>query len=232
MDIKTFKDFKSLAEEFVEICMQVNMEKGDADIALSGGSAIELYKELAKNKEFFTEELTLWQVDERFVPLKHEHSNAGKILNAFGKYESILNFNYFDTEIIENPATEAEKLRAINLATNGYEQSLVEYNEDFELTILGIGPDGHIASLFPHSSALDEETRLVANTQTEEFDVKDRLTITYPMILRSKQILVVIQGESKKNLVDKIREDKIDFHKFPANKLNEHSNVTLLFGEW
>lgn len=237
MEYKNFKNFEDFSKEF-ENYFDAAMKNPDANVALSGGSVVELYKDVAEARDWstFVDNQILWETDERFVPYESEHSNAKKIFEAFGRYASILNFAYFDTKL--DVETEAEDLmlkeniqneKKINLVLNEYEMMLTEQNVHFDLCVLGVGPDGHIGSLFPNTPALDEKARLVAHTQTAIFDIKDRFTVTYPQILKSKQILLVMQGSAKKEVFEKIKAAKLDFHDFPVNKLHEHPNVTVLF---
>jgi 6-phosphogluconolactonase/glucosamine-6-phosphate isomerase/deaminase len=240
MEYKVFKKFEDLSKEF-EGYFDIAMQNPVANVALSGGSVVKLYKDVAEGRDWttFIDNQIIWTTDERFVPYEHEHSNAKQIFEAFSKYGSILNFVYFDTKL--EVEIEAEDLlldsahnneKKINIVLNEYEMMLSDINVAFDLCVLGVGSDGHIASLFPGSTALDEYTRLVAHTQTEQFDIKDRLTITYPQILKSKKILLVMQGSSKKEVYEKIKAANLDFHEFPVNKLHEHSDVTVLYGDF
>jgi len=66
----------------------------------------------------------------------------------------------------------------------------------FDLLLLGLGDDGHTASLFPGSPALDEATRLVAANYVKKFDTY-RLTLTYPVINAARNVVFLVAGEKK-----------------------------------
>ncbi|MDP2625104.1 MAG: 6-phosphogluconolactonase, partial [Candidatus Peregrinibacteria bacterium] len=132
--------------------------------------------------------------------------------------DSLKEFNAFDTTL------------PIEDCLFQYEHELVNIpDRTFELIILGIGEDGHIASLFPHSEALLEEKRLVAHTTTDNFSVGDRLTMTLPVILKSKAILVLLQGMEKQKVLNKLDDETLSIQEFPARALVDHPNVTIHF---
>jgi len=147
-----------------------------------------VYAECAKRGKEILQTVEFFQVDERYVPQGDVNSNFNLIIQS-GLPPLARAFHHFDTSI-----SIAESLRK-------YEIELPEY---FDLVVLGIGEDGHIASLFPHDPALHEKIRLVAHTTTDVFAVKDRLTITLPLILSSKKILVLLKGAEKKKVLDEI----------------------------
>lgn len=136
-----------------------------------------------------------------------------------GPDDTKISFHTFDTSL------------SIKKALSKYESKL-QIDDDgylFDLTILGVGPDGHTASLFPHTTALDEAMRLVAHTQTQQFEVQDRLTLTFPAIKRSKQIVILLIGANKKPVWDALQNSTQDFHKFPILKLRDWDNVDMWF---
>lgn len=186
-------------------------------IGLSGGSTPQpIYEELAQKTEINWSQIHFYQVDERFIAKTDPDSNYQMI------YESLIeptgaNFHYFNTDLdIEN-------------CLNDYETELRQIpNQNLDLCILGMGTDGHTASLFPHSQALDEH-KLVAHSQTEEFAIKDRLTITWPMIMQSQTILLLLSGASKEASLETLLNEDRDYQEFPAKKLLEHPNLEILF---
>ncbi|MBP9758279.1 6-phosphogluconolactonase [Candidatus Dojkabacteria bacterium] len=246
MNIKTFDNFNELYQAFEQV-LNNHTKNQDANIAIAGGSLNTIIKQLAISDKLVLANTVFWQVDERFVKRDSEFSNYKGFLEAMGSNKPF-KYEYFDTEMMNYETENLNKSSAIEATLKDYVGRLegwkvggleggkvdnVEgWKAGFELCVLGVGPDGHVASLFPNSSVLDEKIKLVAHTQTDVFDVKDRLTLTFPPILASKEIVIIIQGKSKKEVFEKISKNELDFHDFPVNKLHEHSNVNLFFGDW
>ncbi len=207
-------------EDFIKTSLQliVDLAKakdGDLYFALSGGSTpVSLYQAMAKSNLPF-ERIELFEVDERYVPRDHPDSNCNLIYQNLVSQVQLKNFTPFDTKKpIKEALEEYEKLLPIN---------------GLDLTILGIGPDGHTASLFPHSSALDIQIKYTSHSQTDHFAVKDRLTLTFPAILNSKHLLVLLKGKDKQHIIKELQNPTKSFQEFPAIKLLEHPKLTVNF---
>ncbi len=207
MKIINFTSKKEFVNESVKFILNLIKHNPDANIGLSGGKTPEpIYTELAKHN---LRNSTFYTLDERYIDKNHESSNYGMI-----KKSDLKNIIHFNT-------------------TLNIEKSLQEYAKQlpkqFDLIILGLGPDGHIVSLFPNTKELDSNESVI-HTTTNMFEIKDRLTITYPLILNAKKILL-IANKSKKEALDKFVNENIDYHKFPISKLKEHQNLTIHFLE-
>jgi 6-phosphogluconolactonase len=77
-----------------------------------------------------------------------------------------------------------------------YEQELGEL-ERFDLVLLGLGPDGHIASLYPDQPTLDETERRVIGAEAKLEPFVDRITLTLPMLRRAREVLFLVTGKDK-----------------------------------
>lgn len=211
MQLHTFQnndEFVKQSTNFIaEIC------KNPANIALSGGSTPKtIYENLASQSLPF-DKLNFYQVDERYIPLDHQDSNCRMIFDSLVN-KTNTNFHYFDTNL------------PIEESLEKYEKELPQ--DPFDLAILGIGSDGHTASLFPNTEALDE-SKPVAHTKTQEFTINDRLTLTFPKILESKKLLVLLSGPSKQKIVEELQSHTLSYKNFPAKKLTEHPDLTIHF---
>lgn len=207
MHIKTFHTEKSWINATVSFIKSLHPNT----IAISGGNTPKnIYKAMSKLSPVTT--FTFYQVDERYVPKNHPDSNQ-KMIRA------TLNpkiFHNFDTSL---PVQQAMKKYKKDL------QKLPGWpKKTFDLCILGIGEDGHIASLFPDSKALTSKAK-IAHTTTKKFAVKDRLTITFPIILKSKNILVLLEKKSK--ILQELQNSTKSWQKFPALKLLNHKNLHI-----
>lgn len=216
-DIRIFSEKK----EFLAKALQLIYDIQPRSIALSGGSSpIDLYKELSDD-DLELNKINFFQVDERYVPKKDKNSNYCLIKRTLFKFHKPKKFYHFDTS------------KPIKEAVASYEEDLKAFvgkkKTTFDLTIIGMGSDGHIASLFPYCAALDEKDALAAHTKTSKFAVKDRLTLTYNPIIQSKNILLLINGIEKIKALEALTHSKKNFHGFPAKKLLTHKKFTIFY---
>lgn len=192
-------------------------------LALSGGSTPQkIYRMLAKEKDIGWSQVELYIVDERYVPLDDKHSNYRMISESLAKpLEGKLRaFHFFDTSL---PLAQALK---------SYEKDLrVNDSSFFDLIILGIGIDGHTASLFPKSKTLKISKRWTAHATTDQFDARDRLTLTYPALESSKEIFFVLKGEEKRAVLSQLVRAKPGDSKLPAARLFHREKTQVFFCE-
>lgn len=85
-----------------------------------------------------------------------------------------------------------------------------------------MGPDGHTASLFPQGDWLESTDKCVLSF-TDEFAVQERISLSFKQIEQSQHIWILLIGKDKKNIFDKISNEKTDYHDFPARKILDFS---------
>lgn len=211
MEIKIFTD----EEEFITKSADyiANNFFDGAKIALSGGKTPgPIYSALGKRNEADFTKVDFFMVDERYVPINDDNSNFKLIVDAMPK----IHLHSFDTTL------------PINECVENYEEKLKEYLEDhLDLTVLGIGTDGHFASLFPNSAGLNEKEKLAIHTQTDVHPIKERLTITLPLIMQSNKILALLRGKDKWEIVQKLSDKNLSYDDFPARHLMNHHNLLI-----
>jgi 6-phosphogluconolactonase len=188
--------------------------RGTAAIALSGGETPRAaYVLLAREERIDWTKVDVFFVDERAVPPKDDRSNYRWAM------ETLLDPAKVPVENIHRLPGESNDLEA---AARDYEKLLRAKLEapppdvpSFDLLVMGIGEDGHTASLFPGDPAVDITDRLVAavpRTQTREA----RLTITVPTIEAARVCVVIAVGKSKQHPLEKIWATSGDIHQTPA----------------
>ncbi|HPO93608.1 MAG TPA: 6-phosphogluconolactonase [Phycisphaerales bacterium] len=186
---------------------------GDFHLALSGGSTpMPLYQRLMvdpRYRDLPWGRTHLWIVDERRVPFDDERSNYKHIGEIFADHSGIPRSHLHPMMPLESGADAAyEKALREALAWREPGQDRLDF------VLLGMGADGHTASLFPHSPALMEELeappsssaaqRLVRVNAGEHVTPPDRLTMTLRLINASRFIALLVTGKGKREMVRKV----------------------------
>ena len=159
--------------------------KAGAEIVLTGGSTPGRAYQLAAERAPDWSRAGVWWGDERCVPPDDERSNFRLAR------ESLL-------ERLERKPAAVHRIqgeREAQLAADAYEQEL--RGVELDLLLLGIGPDGHTASLFPNAPALDERKRLVVAAEAQLEPYVDRITLTLPALRAAPDIVFLVTGEQK-----------------------------------
>jgi 6-phosphogluconolactonase len=208
--IKICADSKELArvaaEHFVAQSGEAIAQRGSFTVALSGGSTPKLLFELlAESNEPYREQIEwssihfFWS-DERHVPPDHPDSNYRMANEALLSRVPITAANVHRVPG-ENPDA-AE-------AAAQYEQTLIETTKQslpqLDLILLGLGADGHTASIFPGSDVLRETTRLVAAPWVEKFQTY-RITMTLPLLSNGASVVFLVSGSEKAKIVKEVFE--------------------------
>lgn len=165
-------------------------DHGYFSVAFSGGS---MPKTLAKIADVPGVEWAKWHVffaDERCVPLDSEDSNYKACADHFFAKTTIPREQIYTVDFEVSPAEAAVK----------YEESLKKVMGDspsFDIIFLGMGPDGHTASLFPGHPLLTYEDTLVTSITDSPKPPPNRITLTFPCINTAKEIVFIATGSSK-----------------------------------
>jgi len=206
---------KSAAQQFFRLASESIKKNRQFSVALSGGTTPKMmYKELVRN---FADQLDWRNVhffwsDERYVPLSHADSNAG----LAKKY--LLEPLEIENENIHYIPTNLQDARQAAIL---YEKEILNHLGNnpprFDLVLLGLGDDGHTASLFPRTQALEERKQLVAANWVDKFQ-SWRITFTYPLINMAETIIFLVSGKNKAPVVHDILVKKNT--RFPAARVN------------
>jgi 6-phosphogluconolactonase len=209
--------YSFIIETWREISQEAIERKGVFSAALSGGKTpIDLYHKLSGVKEMLPWDKThIFIVDERFVPLEHRDSNYRMLKETLLDHVPIPqgNIHPIPTERLTPQASamayEEDLKKFFRLSQNQFPK--------FDLLLLGIGEDGHTASLFPGTPLLDDTIHLAAPISMDERR-HSRITLTLPVINNAKHILFLITGKNKASVLRKII-DKEDLY-LPASMVH------------
>ena len=163
-------------------------------VALTGGSTPKAAYELAAELRQDWSGVDFWFTDDRCVPPDHEHSNFGMADRALLSRVDGATVHRMRGELGPDEGAAA------------YEAELDEFGLDvLDLTLLGMGPDAHICSLFPGDAALAERERRVVGVETPGMaPLVSRITLTLPVVNSSGQIVFLVTGEDKAEAVRRV----------------------------
>ena len=221
------------ADDFMAQALKTLQHKEYFDVALSGGSTAQNFFQVlaCKAKDFPCLKYTRFFVsDERAVDLSSESSNAGNAWRQLLAPLGLKNINFFPAFDNSNTPEEAAHYYELKIS------QLLEYNQDslpvFDLIYLGIGLDGHTASIFPHSDlvkSVNTNKNLVAATE-EEIAGFRRLSFMPRLINAAKNICIMAPGTNKAQVLDAITKGPLAPEDLPAQLIirSNCANVTLL----
>jgi 6-phosphogluconolactonase len=234
MVFKSFDTASAWIDASVRYLEEICAKETYLTLALSGGSTpIPIYEAFAASKHLPPKlRINFFEVDERYVPSDHENSNQHLIYEHFiepfqkrnDPIDLVASGQFFRTDItIEKSLHDYEKGLKFEMNSFDNQRTL------FDITILGLGPDGHTASLFPHSPALHDTEHMVVHTTTDSFPVHDRLTLTFPTIMASQRLLLLVRGREKQAIIDDLLHSNKTIDELPAKKLIEHPDLTIMY---
>ncbi len=218
--------FHAAAEEFVRAGKAAIRELGRFAVALSGGSTPKgLYSLLAsEHRDFDWSRTFLFFGDERHVPPNHPDSNYRMVNESLLTKIQIPAENVFRVKA-ENPDAAAAALDYENQLRQFFQPEPGEFPR-FDLILLGMGPDGHTASLFPGSEGLKERSRWVIANWVEKFKTY-RITLTFPVLNAAAEAVFLASGPDKADMVRQVLEGK-NTPPYPAQQVRP-SNGRLLW---
>ena len=193
-------------------------------LALSGGSTPQpVYEMIAEKFSPYLDwsRIHLFFGDERSVPPNDEQSNYHMVKAALLDHISIPDENVHRMQGEIDPHTAAEAYEAEIKAFFGDDEST------FDLNLLGMGEDGHTASLFPNTDALHEQDKLVIAHHVKAKGDLWRISQTYPTILRSSNIMFLVSGEGKSEALKAVLEGNYMPEEYPSQVVarSEHQHI-------
>ena len=221
--------FAAAAEEVVRAANQAVAERGRFTIALSGGSTPKsLYNLLATNARTSLpwDRMFFFWGDERHVPPTDSDSNYRMANEAMLSKVPVPAGNVFRMAA-ENPDATA--------AAEAYEQTLRKFFQlqagefpRFDLILLGMGPDGHTASLFPGTAGLQEKSRLVIANWVEKLKAH-RLSLTRPVLNAARCVAFLVSGTDKATVLRSVLEENVPGEQYPAKLVQPKDGQLIWF---
>ncbi|RYY76558.1 MAG: 6-phosphogluconolactonase [Gammaproteobacteria bacterium] len=216
----------ALEAECVTALSQAIEERGEATFMVSGGSTPEpLYKSLS-NVDLDWELVYVALVDERWVDFEHDKSNEAFTVK----------------HLIQNKAAAANLIGMKNTAGTAQEgladceAAYQQLAQPFDITILGMGNDGHTASLFPHANGLDAAlnpdspelcSAIIAHQSEVTGAITERMTLSLAGLLHSKTLVLLITGQEKLDVLRKAQAGK-DVAEMPIRAVLQQDRVPVV----
>jgi len=221
---------KHAAESFINFGNNAIQQKGSFSVALSGGSTpLPLYQILAHDPHANSmdwNKIHFFWGDERTVPPTHTDSNFGQANQSLLQPREVPLENVHRIHGELDPATSANKYQEEVLSW------FKEFDPRFDLILLGLGADGHTASLFPGTAAVQTtgspgESWVTANW-VPQLDTW-RITFTPRLINQASRVMFLVSGENKGDPLHHILEGIFNPDKYPAQLINPTSGELVWF---
>lgn len=226
--VKVFKYKSELALYFCEELYRLSSLKEKFFIALSGGSTpVIIFEMLAKNykEKIKWNKLQLFWSDERCVPSNDEQSNYGMTKKNLLDFIDIPAENIHRIKGENDPEMEAIRYSEEIMNTVNSENGLPK----FDLVMLGIGEDGHTASIFPDQMHLLNSQNL-CEVAVHPSTGQKRITMTGNVINNSERVIFLVTGRNKANIIKRIIEDKKQI--YPAEFIYPVAGELLYFVDY
>ena len=206
MEIQIYPDLEAISRKAVDIFLEMSGKsiavKGRFAVALSGGNTPKRFYALLGSEPYIRSidwrHIHFFWADERCVPPEHADSNYRLAFDAFLSKVPLPEENIHRIKGEGQPDREARD----------YEHDIRRFFGAsvlpvFDLIMLGIGEDGHTASLFPGSKILNEENRLVEFVHNKAKN-HPRITLTLRVLTHAENIIVLVSGKNKASIVQKV----------------------------
>lgn len=217
---------KALEAECIQALVSAVEDRGEATFMVSGGSTPEpLYKSLSQ-VDLPWDDVYVALVDERWVDFDHSKSNEAFIV------KHLIQNKAANTNLVgmKNDALSAE------VGLDDCEAAYQQLAQPFDMTILGMGSDGHTASLFPYApgleAALDVESNQLcaainANRSEVTGDITERMTLTLAGLLKSRLLVLMITGQEKLDVLRKAQAG-LDVLEMPIRAVLQQEQVPVV----
>lgn len=223
--------FTALAADLIIHASNCVRQFGDFHLALSGGSTpMPFYRRLMVDpayRDFPWKRTHLWMVDERRVPPEDDRFNYKHINEILVEHSDIPKANAHPMEVLRTDADaayEKELRAALSWREKGHDR--------LDFVLLGMGNDGHTASLFPNSPAIDVHDRLVVINSGPKVTPPDRVTMTYRTINAARFIAVLVSGDAKRAKIAELAGGKSQVKDLPIAGIRPVGGELRWYTDW
>lgn len=221
--------FHAAADEVLQAANEAIAQRGRFTIALSGGSTPKsLYALIAANASAtvpWDRVLFFWG-DERHVPPDDADSNYRMAQETLLSKIPVPTANVFRIPA-ENPDADAAALAYEQTLRKVFNVSTGEFPR-FDLILLGMGPDGHAASLFPGTAALQEKSRLVVANWVQKLNTS-RITLTLPVLNAARNVSFLVSGGDKATVLREVLQGSAPGEKYPSKLVRPSAGKLIWF---
>lgn len=219
----------SLSEKIISLALRHTTSNGQFHLALPGGNSPKaLLHQLVEMEDFPWATTHIWMVDERLVPVTSPHSNFAVVMQSLGA-APIPYFNVHPISTHLHPSLDPKEIAKL------YKKEIksVVPGSKFDSVILGLGGDGHVASLFPHDvnnhlengAGENDEADVIATVKSFDKNYDDipnnRISFNYGLINKADNIFVLALGESKRSIVALLKEKALpERNTLPVDLIN------------
>lgn len=218
---------EAVARRWTELSATAIADRGVFHVALAGGSTPRLlYETLASppwRESIDWSRIQVFFGDERSVPPDHDDSNYRMASESLLDRVPLLPEHIHRMKGEQQPLHEAAEEYATCLETRLPRDTLGI--PCFDLVLLGLGPDGHVASLFPDTDILQERKHWVAAVSVEKLHTW-RLSVTFPILDAARHVLLLVAGEGKRHIVKSIlAEDTTGEALYPVQRIQPRGEL-------
>jgi len=206
----------AVADRFLQRLVAAQGRGEEPHVALTGGTIAEaVHAEIARrapDHDVDWGRVVFWWGDERFVAPDSPDRNARDAREVFLDVVGA-------TQVHEMPST-AAAVDAATAATTYADLLRASGGGEFDLVMLGMGPDGHVASLFPGAPQLDVDDRIAVAVTDSPKPPPQRVSLTFPALNRTRAVWFLVTGDGKADAVQRALAESGDVHQTPARGID------------
>jgi 6-phosphogluconolactonase len=211
---------QAIADRLTTLVTDLQAEGRTPHVVLTGGTIAAAAYERIDTDSADWANVEFWFGDERFVPEGHADRNDQQAHDAFLDRVGATRVHSFAGNDCSLSAAEVADQYAATLP-----------DEPFDVVLLGMGPDGHVASLFPHHAALDEAGRACVELFDSPKPPPVRISMTFPALNRTESVWFLVSGDEKADAVSRALADEGTIDETPARGVRGRQETVWLLDE-